>query len=905
MPAHPYDDSAAETIAVCEQILPDLTELLGDEEPLELPPLRGLPETSAEAARQQIREIVARFAEGTGPYDSSFRPIPPPDFLSPEYLQPAGACAQFDEDLLDALIGLADGSDETPPLDRGWYTIVIDALSRCCHELNFIHLARIARVIHRGDPAGLRQALLMLTRFRVGHEEVNSEPRILADALRRAGIAEETIRAQVDYQITWAYDPADLWPWFVEHPEDIESWLTGRHPDKALRVLAHYPRIPARLLPLLAERATCDSPVQRRLARQILAGTPVAPHLAGAQLGLRTPDRRILAAQWLGSVGGPHAVSTLREGLRGERNQVVRAAEIKALRACGEDIGEFLSPRTLTAEATRGLGRRWPKNLDWLDPDALPRARWADGTPVKPGVLAWWVVLADKMKDPDGSTLMALHLDQLDRGDAAELGRHIINRWIEYDTRRRSAEENRTRAEQRARWDHKEWQRRAAALTPADTDPYAQTIREQAARPLRSFINQYFENNQRSYIGSAINDKGLLALTAAMPNGELAEIVRTYMDEHPQRRAQFIALLSALAANDQPDSTELLMAIARHHSMATVQKAAGELAGRFAERHGWTADELADRTIATAGFADDGLLHLDLGAHRFHGRLTDKGRLQLIGPDSRAIRSLPGPAEGDDPDLAAAAKDRLRASRRELAAVMSRQPARLHGAMCLGRVWQSADWQESLAAHPLMRLLIARLVWLENPGTPQQRAFRPTADGAPVGVDGAPLALDPQARLAVAHGTLLGAEAAEAWRAHLSEHAVTPLFDQWSALGTPVVEPLITRMEDLSGHVSDTFRFRDTITARGYTRRDLDFHWFNEYEKAIGDSGLTVVIRFTGQDLNDEEPMPCATESLSVLADGHRLELAGLPPVLLAEARADYEAVAALGPYDDGYRRLR
>ncbi|WP_170175604.1 hypothetical protein [Propionibacterium australiense] len=134
---------------------------------------------------------------------------------------------------------------------------------------------------------------------------------------------------------------------------------------------------------------------------------------------------------------------------------------------------------------------------------------------------------------------------------------------------------------------------------------------------------------------------------------------------------------------------------------------------------------------------------------------------------------------------------------------------------------------------------------------------------------------------------------------------MAPLFDQLSALETPAVEPLVTRMDDLCGRVSDTFSFHDTITGRGYTRRDRSFSWFNEYQRSIGDSGFAVVIEFTGSDQDDTEPRPCATESLYVLRQNHRMELAALPPVLLAEARADYEAVAALGPYDEDYRRLR
>ncbi|RLP11153.1 Uncharacterised protein [Propionibacterium australiense] len=724
MPKDQRSRAAAETIAVSEQMLAGLTDVLGEDKTPELPPLHRFPETSAEPARRRIREIITGLADGTDPYDASFRPVPPSDHLPPAYLRQEKACAQFDEDLLDALIRVADGSDETPALDPGWYTIVVDILSRGCHELSFIHLARIVRVILRGDLVNLPHALDRLVSYRVRHEEVNSEPRVLDDALHRSGFDEETVNSFIASLAmhSWPWDPADLWPWLIERPEVLETWLIGEGidswlmvPERALHVLTYCPHVPNRLLPLLAEKATGDSLVQRRLARQILATTPAALYLACAQLGLRTSDRRLVAVDWLSSMGDQRAVPVLREALDEERNHFVRAAEIKLLQASGEDIGAFLSPRVLTDEAREGLRGSWPKHLDWLDPAALPAARWADGTVVEPKVLAWWVTLADTMKDPDGSGLMALYLDRLDPDDAAELGRHVIDRWIEHDTRRRSTEKNRELAEISGLLTYKDWQRRAESLTPADTGCYAEEIREQAARPQQSFIDEYFRNYERSYLGSAITNKGLLALTVAMPGDELARTVQTYMSEHRQRRTQFVALLSALAANGRPGSVDLLMAIARHHSMPTVQKAAGELAGRFAEHHGWTADELADRIIPTAGLADDGLLHLDYGPRQFHGSLTAKGRLRLSGPDLKPIRSLPGPEAGDDPELVAAAKEQLSASRRELTSVMSRQPARLHEAMCLGRVWPAEAWRQSLAAHPLMRLLLARLVMAGEP----------------------------------------------------------------------------------------------------------------------------------------------------------------------------------------------
>ena len=65
---------------------------------------------------------------------------------------------------------------------------------------------------------------------------------------------------------------------------------------------------------------------------------------------------------------------------RKKRKDVVRAALLAALRECGGDAGEFLSPRALGAEASRGLKSKTPASLAaWFDFDSLPPVHWSDG----------------------------------------------------------------------------------------------------------------------------------------------------------------------------------------------------------------------------------------------------------------------------------------------------------------------------------------------------------------------------------------------------------------------------------------------------------------------------------------------------------------------------------------------
>ena len=119
---------------------------------------------------------------------------------------------------------------------------------------------------------------------------------------------------------------------------------------------------------------------------------------------------------------------------------------------------------------------------------------------------------------------------------------------------------------------------------------------------------------------------------------------------------------------------------------------------------------------------------------------------------------------------------------------------------------------------------------------------------------------------------------------------------------TPEHKDGATALENLKGHMTDTFSFRGVATKRGYARGMAeDAGWFTEYSKPFSSTGVTAVLEFTGSYL-PEDNIPCATESLLFRRGYQQVPLAEVPPVLLAECYADYVAMAALGPFDPAYR---
>ena len=255
-----------------------------------------------------------------------------------------------------------------------------------------------------------------------------------------------------------------------------------------------------------------------------------------------------------------------------------------------------------------------------------------------------------------------------------------------------------------------------------------------------------------------------------MPGGDLAEAAQHYFKANKTRRSQAEALVRALAANGERAAVQLLLAVSRRFRMYTVQEVATALAKDLADRRGWDADQLADRTVQTAGFDDDGILRLDLGSpdddgavrRVFTGRITEKFTLELRDPEGKVVRALPAKRVSDDDDAYAEAKKQLTASRKELKAVIAMQTQRFAEAMCSERTWGADEWREFVLGHPLMSRLAARLVWvatLPDGGSagPQVVAFRPGDGGALIGVDDGDVVLPEDATVSVAHAVTLPA----------------------------------------------------------------------------------------------------------------------------------------------------
>ncbi len=755
--------------------------------------------------------------------------------------------------------------------------------------------------------------------------------RALADVLTRSGQAVDDVAGAALTQywnvpLAAALLPADrIWPFFAEHPHYVDQGLglvalppTERHrrlvPElgPTLKTLTTFPIVQARWLARVMEIALGETKTYRWSAQRVLSALPDIGQRVIESLSHSKSEVRIEAANWLAELQYKPAVAVLSTALAKESRETVRAAFLTALEALGDDISPRLAPAILLTEARKGLKARPPAGLAWFAFAALPACRWADGAAVDPEIIQWWTVLACKLKEPGGNALLARYMGLLDAASRKALGSAVLRQFIAHDTAHPSLEVGTAYAQATAvqRWQGNQ-QRWQAAKTEhkqyyeADYNKSQEQVFEECRREKMS-----------EYLGSAIGEKGVLALAAHAPAHEAVTLMQQYMRDHYPRRSQIEAMLEAVAGGNDPVVIQLLLGLSRRYRTASVQEKARTLVQQIAERNAWTQDQLADRTIPTAGLDDTGTLALQYGDRVFTVVLDAAMKPELRNPDGKVVKALPEARQSDDAALIKEAKSQFSTHKKELKQVIDLQTARLFEAMCIGRAWPQPEWREYLHGHPVAGRLIQRLVWLEvDAAGLVRRSLRPTEDGSLLDVQDDEVELAADSLLRLGHASLVDAAAAAAWVRHFKDYKIAPLFAQMSrTLPTIAFKDASGKdaatIADRLGWISDTFTLRGTFTKLGYQRSQAeDGGFFSQYTKEFASAGVRVVMEFSGNSL-PEENVPAALKTLTfedtrVKTWGENaLPLAKVPPVLLAEAYADYLAVAqACAGFDAGWEK--
>ncbi|MGI9333390.1 MAG: DUF4132 domain-containing protein, partial [Gammaproteobacteria bacterium] len=734
--------------------------------------------------------------------------------------------------------------------------------------------------------------------------------RIVASLWRRDGIKEEVRR----------YLGRDHWGSYLDHDTDFDRQYPmlamehlelvdealglvaptsekRLHPHRALKLLTYFEQVPQRYLPPLMEFATGERKTLRVPARKLLAGAPQLDEGIATLLEEGRQQTRASAADWLAERGARSQVPAIVDVLEREKAEVARAAMLSALDRLGEDISGYFDAKALLAEAQAGLKKVKLKSLAWFPFDAMPPLELADGTALDSDIPRWWLALANKLKQAGGNALFDLYLSRLAPAIAERFSSFILQAWIAHDTQCPSEAE-------------------ANAYAKANAGAYYKSMVswQTSFTPERAFA-QLKRHKLSEYLTTASANKGILGLTTAAPGALAADAGSGYLKNHGSRVSQAKALLDTLAANPSPAAIQVVLATANRFKARTVQAHAQALIEQIAERRGWSPEQLADRTIPTGGFDERGVLGLDCGGERiYRAVLAEDGRITLENPAGKTVKSLPGARNEQEEPLIKSAKKALSVARKELKQVNEMQRLRLFEAMCLERVWAADEWQSYVLRHPIVGRMCQRLVWIGLAADDTVlECFRPLEDGSLSNVHDD--ALDPTRvhKVKLAHQTLLDEQASEAWREHLADYEVEPLFDQLSRplLMVDASNAGRSSVDDRRGYMIESFKLRGAATKLGYARGEaMDGGVFSDYVKRYESAGLVVCVEFTGSPL-PEENIACALLELKFYAKqkrgygwGEATELKDVPVVLLSEAWNDLHQIAAAGTgFDEAWEK--
>lgn len=701
------------------------------------------------------------------------------------------------------------------------------------------------------------------------------------------------------YDHTWHSKPdAAMWPYIADYlPLLVENLppheLNSVQNLRALKLIKRLPAIPQMLVPSLINACTAEARTVRSAAQNLLMDVPgVTPQIVAA-LGDSRQAIRANAATFLGQRGDDNVLPDLIAALGKEKADLARASLISAIAALGGDTSKWLGKAALEKDAAANAKKLKGDKIDWLAMDTAPRLHWQDGTPVADDLLDGWLKLALKLKTlEDGAGLFKLYLGQLRPQDASALGDWVLSSWIAHDTAKRPREEVYREQLESAK----------NSIAQYKKSPYYKDY-----TPER-LAEEWTRAKLAEYPNSGAAAKGILALALDATPLTQARLASGYLKNHGKRVAQAKAMTEMLALSGSPEALQVVVATATRFKQRTVRDLAETLVERIAEERGWTADELADRSIPSGGLEEGGLLDLPMGEDEkpYQARLDSGLVLHLHNPDGKIVKSLPAGTDENSKE----SKALLTNAKKVLKEVVEKQSGRLYEAMLTGREWTLPAWQADLRSHPIVGRLTERAIWrgLDAEGQPLV-TFRPTAEGDLMSASGDDADLAGVERIDLAHSTALAPEDLAAWTEHLADFEVTPLFAQ---IGRPVLtsgpdQADADSITDREGWVLDNLKLRGLATKLGYDQGDAgDGGSVSSYDKRIDGLGYRASIEFSGTWFGADSH-PVALIALGFFRLGKRsyrpVPLAEIPPRLLSECWNDLHDIAKSGAFDPEWKK--
>ena len=377
----------------------------------------------------------------------------------------------------------------------------------------------------------------------------------------------------------------------------------------------------------------------------------------------------------------------------------------------------------------------------------------------------------------------------------------------------------------------------------------------EAARPAIDAICQASESDSLARISEALMHAWLavdaptkekwVVFAAGLLGGDdaarsLIELAETWMGAGFTARAGLaIEAVGAIGSD---------VALLHLHRMATrskskpLKKRAQTALDAICEERGWTAEDVAERTVPHLGLGRDGSLTLDFGPRSVRIALDESLAPVALDDQGRALPSLPRANKADDAEKAKAAVARLQGLKADLKVIAQEQLRRLERALATERTWSWADFEARFLHHPVLVHLARRLIWQrEETQGAALLAFRVSEDGSFADANDDSLAFhaNSHARARLAHPLTLGADTAK-WATVLADYQLMQPFPQ---LQREVFA--LTREEEQTGEVS-RFAKRAIQGSRFFTLKHRGWD-FDDYQigKKLG-PGVRAILETEG-----------------------------------------------------------
>lgn len=704
--------------------------------------------------------------------------------------------------------------------------------------------------------------------------------------------------------------PKQVIPFFMQHIEFLEEAFDLISPqythveshyqfkkNQVFKYLKLFPQLPNQFILPLLQYALATQKTYRQISQEILTKVPNIHVRAIDALSDTKQEIRATSAEWLGNLKHPEILPALLKAISIEKKEIVYASLLNALEKQGHNIQTFISPETLLDNAIKALKIKISSSFTWFDLTNLPRCDWKNGKIVDARIIQYWVILAEKLKDPIPNPLFIRYLSLLSPESQTRLSTFLLESFIEYDTRCYRFDEATVLAEQEAP-DRLQSMQQMYKRYPNE---YAEFAHYTLADMIQRLRNSYM----RTLVGSATKSKGILALTYRANGQTAVRLIKHYCKNFYYCKTQIDYMLSALSYSDDANIIQLLMDISRAYRTPAIQEKAKILVNQIADRLNWSHDQLRDRTIPTAGMDESGQIFLNYGEREFVAFLNEKNEFSLKNVETgKIVKSLPTVRPTDDAIQIKEIKNFFNTCKKELKITLTDQQHNLYENMCQEYLWSVEDWTKYLYQHPIVHGLTLKLFWIERQNDGEYRIFRPSEDLCLLDLNDDEIQLKMDSQIQIAHACLITETERLACLQHLQDYKISPLFEQFTHLFPHINQDSLKNQEitDFQGIQMNFSTMVDTLKPFGYQTAYIDQRTIDCLYLALESHAIKACIYTTPNQWQEQnEPIVLLKLNFqkhhSFAMPNEKIAIENIPKVFVAECYTHFKKLAEHGHY--------